>query len=77
MLTKFATLLVGLLEFLNKHSGTLVALVTFLAGKRVGKQEVAADQAREDAALAQDWLENRDSIRTPDDTLKRMQNGRF
>jgi hypothetical protein len=66
-------ILAGLVKLIKP----LMAFFIYLAGKRAARTEIAAEQAKQDAALAQDYLDNRSTDRTPDDTLGRMQDGSF
>lgn len=72
-----ATFLMSLLSFLNKYSGTIMAVFAFWAGKSAGIKEVAAEQAKEDAALEKDYLDNRTKPRTDGDVIGRVQDGSF
>jgi hypothetical protein len=54
----------------------LLAYLIYRAGGKAKETEIQAEQAKADAELARDYLDNRDG-RTPSDTLGRMQDGSF
>lgn len=55
----------------------LILFLAYLQGERAATSEIKAEQAQKDKDLAEDYLKNRTTTRTPDDTLKRMQDGTF
>jgi len=75
--TAFASLMAGLLSLVEKNKSSIAALIAYMAGKSAMAKQIKTQQAEQDAALAKDYTKNRDTDRSPDDTVSRVQDGSF
>jgi hypothetical protein len=77
ILTAIATFFKAATTFVEKNKAGLAALIAFLYSQKKAAEQINKQQEIEDAHLQADYAQNRADIDGPDDTLDRMQDGRF